>query len=272
MKNSIKSLAAIIALSIGLNNVNALAEQSQDNSNKAGIEYDQKPLSLEEIMKGIEKFHESLEGSWKDRFLPEKHTKHVKLNIKQIGKVNPKAIKIINAYLEHVPDAFQKLLNDNGHSFVIYDGKLTKLPQLKYLDEKKVPFINANWNEISGITTYDGSYINPNHIKQRGLKNIPLHETGHAIDITLGKLWNIPRGLLSNSKKYKEVFEKCRKSKVAKGKRQKLLRSELFAEGFALHYDGWGSRNAQKEECQKHYNFFHQLEQKVVFGKQGIIY
>ena len=244
---------------------NVLAEQPKNNSNENGIEYNL-PLSSESLMNNIKRFHESLEGSWKDKFLPDKYTKNVKLNLKQVGEINPKKNRKIRNYLEHVPDAFQKLLNNEGYTFFIYDGKFTDFPELASLKGKKIPFINLTWDEISGLTTNKNVYINPNNIQPRGSKNVPLHETGHAIDRTLGKLWNFPEGKLSNSKKYGKVFEKC-KTSIGKGERQKKLKKELFAEGFAMHYDGFGSRYAQKEVCPEHYNFFNQLEEKIISGK-----
>lgn len=266
MNKNIKSLVTIATLSIGLNSMNALAKQPQDNFNKSGIEYNL-PLSPKSLMENIKKFHESLEGSWKDKFLPDEYTKNVKLKVKeQISKRNPKAINIINAYLEHVPDKFQKLLNNNGYTFFIYDRKFTDFPELASLKGKKVPLINQTWDEMKGITTPDKVYINQDLIQPRGSKNIPLHEAGHTIDRTLGKLWNLPDGKLSNSKEYGKIFEKC-KTSIGKGKRQKKLKKELFAEGFAMHYDGFNSRYAQKEVCPEHYNFFNKLEQKIVFGK-----
>ena len=198
--------------------------------------------------------------------LLEGNVEEFKLNIKQIGRINSKKTEKIKNYLEHVPDAFQKLVNNKGYSFNIYEGGFTNLSELVFLKGKKVPLINAKWDNMNGITTKKGVYINPNKIKSRTSVNVPLHETGHAIDFTLGKLWGFPKGKISNSKEYKKVFEECKES-IGEGKRQKKLKEELFAEGFARHYDGWNSRYAQKDKCPGHYDFFNQLEEKIVFGR-----
>lgn len=185
--------------------------------------------------------------------------------------------------LEHVPDPFQKIVNDHRATVVIFDGDA--------LDHVSSFEATEDLRNVSGVyvPSVKGIFINHHGHRPDDISVcLELHEYGHAIDHALAALPDTPYTneagyYVSGSDEFKQIHEEAtRKTSwftMFVMTDHEEDRREFFAESFARFYYSDRSRASMKRRLPECHEFFRKMEEyflkkhdsrKILAGISGV--
>ncbi len=182
------------------------------------------------------------------------------------------SVKSIVNRLEHVPDPFQKIVNDYKATVVIYDGDV--------LDHVSSFEATDDLRNVSGVyvPSVNGIFINhQGHRPDDKSVCLELHEYGHAVDQALASLPGTPYTnetgyYVSGLDEFKRIHETATKRTswftLFVMTDHEKDRREFFAECFARFYYSDQSRESMKKYIPECYEFFRKME-KYFLEEQG---
>lgn len=186
-----------------------------------------------------------LEFVFDERYIDERNEFH-------IGRIE-------NYLNNHILDIYKTTINNAGWKFFIFDGQITKIPELSHLKANDYGSLPMGYVDTKNKRAYTSQDV----IDYRDV--IPLHEFGHVFDVVfgIGKVES-KTSRLSNRDDFFRVF--LNNEGLANTLDQFELTREYFARVFEIYYKSCAARKILEEDYPDVYKYFKDLEQEIIDG------